>query len=49
MSSEPLSTTPAVSATDVPAAAASASTEKGLLIVVLLMVLLGVTAMLYMN
>jgi hypothetical protein len=48
MSSEPLTTTPAVSATDVPAAAA-ASAEKGLLIAVLLMVLLGVTAMLFMN
>jgi hypothetical protein len=39
MSSEPLTTTPA---TDV------ASAEKGLLIVVSLMVLLGVTAMLFM-
>jgi hypothetical protein len=47
MSSEPLATTPAASATDLPAAAASA--EKGLLIAVLLMVLLGVTAMLFMN
>jgi hypothetical protein len=47
MSSEPFTTTPAASTTDVPAAAASA--EKGLLIAVLLMVLLGVTAMLYMN
>jgi hypothetical protein len=45
MSSEPLTTTPA--ATDIPAATASA--EKGLLIAVLLMVLLGVTAMLFMN
>jgi hypothetical protein len=43
MSSEPLATT----ATDVPTAAASA--EKGLLIAVLLMVLVGVTAMLFMN
>jgi hypothetical protein len=50
MSSEPLTTTPAVSATDVPAAAAAAaSAEKGLLIAVLLMVLLGATAMLFMN
>jgi hypothetical protein len=47
MSSEPLTTTAAASTTDVPAAAASA--EKGLLIAVLLMVLLGVTAMLFMN
>jgi hypothetical protein len=45
MSSEPLTTTPA-STTDVHAAA---SAEKGLLIAVLLMVLLGVTAMLFMN
>jgi hypothetical protein len=45
MSSEPL--TPTATAADIPAAAASA--EKGLLIVVLLMVLLGVTAMLFMN
>jgi hypothetical protein len=43
MSSEPLATTPvAADATDV------ASAEKGLLIVVLLMVLLGVSAMLFM-
>lgn len=46
MSSEPL--TPTATAADIPAAAA-ASAEKGLLIVVLLMVLLGVTAMLFMN
>jgi hypothetical protein len=46
MSSEPLTTTPAAT-TDIPAATASA--EKGLLIAVLLMVLLGVTAMLFMN
>jgi hypothetical protein len=45
MSSEPLTTTP--TATDIPATTASA--EKGLLIAVLLMVLLGVTAMLFMN
>jgi hypothetical protein len=47
MSSEPL--TPTATAADIPAAAVAASAEKGLLIVVLLMVLLGVTAMLFMN
>jgi hypothetical protein len=47
MSSEPIAATAATPSTDVPAAAASA--EKGLLIAVLLMVLLGVTAMLFMN
>ncbi|MFI6074685.1 hypothetical protein ACIA5C_24310 [Actinoplanes sp. NPDC051343] len=47
MSSEPLTPTAAATTTDIPAATASA--EKGLLIAVLLMVLLGATAMLFMN
>jgi hypothetical protein len=42
MSSEPLTTTPVASATE-------ASAEKGLLIAVLLMVVLGVTGMLFMS
>jgi hypothetical protein len=46
MSSEPLTTTPATT-TDAQAVAASA--EKGLLIAVLLMVLLGATAMIFMS
>jgi hypothetical protein len=46
MSSEPIATT-AAATTDIPAAATEA--EKGLLIAVLLMVLLGVTAMLFMS
>ena len=48
MSSEPLATTPtSADATTTPASAASA--ETGLLIAVLLMVLLGATAMFLMN
>jgi len=47
MSSEPLTTTP--TSADASATAASASAEKGLLIAMLLMVLLGATAMFFMN
>ncbi|GAA2653734.1 hypothetical protein GCM10010436_82680 [Paractinoplanes durhamensis] len=43
MSSEPLATTPIAEATD------AASAEKGLLIVLLLLVVLGVTGMLFMS
>jgi hypothetical protein len=48
MSSEPLTTTPAAAVTE-SAASAVESAEKGLLIAVLLMVLLGTVAMIFMN